>query len=123
MRERPIHLISGCKRGTMDNDRDFTIAEIADKPAHYQLGSREVIDVIREAGWLDHYLKANMLKYILRCEHKDSEVLDIQKALKCAALWLEEFSGEKHSNVEEDRKRDSVKIRWVPHTNHGKNSR
>jgi hypothetical protein len=68
---------------------------MADKPPHYKIGEREVIDVIREAGWLDHYLKANMIKYILRCEHKDNEILDMQKAAKCVSMWLEECHGKK----------------------------
>jgi len=69
------------------------LPRVVSQPNHYKLGEREVIDVIRDAGWLDHYLKGNITKYVLRCEHKGTEHMDMQKAAKCAAMWLEEFGG------------------------------
>jgi len=76
------------KAGYIINDKEVT------DPQHYKLGDREVIDVIRDAGWMDHYLKANMLKYVLRCDKKGSTARDIRKVATCALMWLEEFGGE-----------------------------
>jgi hypothetical protein len=48
-------------------------------PAYYQRGSIEVWDFIRDQG-LNYHL-GNALKYICRAGHKDSKVVDLQKAI------------------------------------------
>lgn len=58
-------------------------------PAHYQLDGLEVIDVIRAAGWLPEFCKANALKYILRAGSKGGEAEDLRKA----AWYLSHLAG------------------------------
>ena len=47
-------------------------------PIHYQAGTPEVIDVIE--GWNLGYRLGNVVKYILRSEHKDGALADLKKA-------------------------------------------
>ena len=47
-------------------------------PSHYQAGTPEVIDVIE--GWNLGYRLGNVVKYILRSEHKDGALADLKKA-------------------------------------------
>ena len=54
-------------------------------PAHYNTGSTETIDLIREGMGYEEflgYLKGNILKYICRYRHKHKEdpVKDLMKA-------------------------------------------
>lgn len=58
------------------------IPDPVNRPAHYQLrNGKEVIDTIEEMGWLEHYAKGNILKYLLRAGKKDpkKEIEDLKK--------------------------------------------
>lgn len=49
------------------------------KPAHYNFGKFEVIDVIED--WKLGYHLGNVAKYIARAPHKGEELQDLEKAL------------------------------------------
>lgn len=55
--------------------------EAVNHPSHYTRGKFEVIDVIEDSGV--NYRLGNVLKYVLRCDHKhdDNGVQDLKKAL------------------------------------------
>lgn len=60
-------------------------------PAHYNTGSTETIDLIRESMGLEEflgYLKGNILKYVSRYRHKHKEPV---KDLKKAAWYLDKL--------------------------------
>ena len=69
-------------------------------PVHYNTGSMETIDLIREGMSDDEfsgYLKGNVLKYICRYRHKHKE--DPVKDLMKARWYIEKLIGtirEKH---------------------------
>ena len=58
----------------MKNDHDPV-----KKPAHYNFGSLEVIDVIED--WRLGYHLGNVVKYIARAPHKGEELQDLKKGL------------------------------------------
>lgn len=49
------------------------------KPAHYNFGNLEVIDVIED--WRLGYHLGNVVKYIARAPHKGEELQDLKKGL------------------------------------------
>lgn len=49
------------------------------KPAHYNFGRFEVIDVIEDWG-LGYHL-GNVIKYVARAPHKGEELQDLEKAV------------------------------------------
>lgn len=49
------------------------------RPAHYNFGSLEVIDVIED--WKLGYHLGNVVKYIARAPYKGEELQDLKKAL------------------------------------------
>lgn len=49
-----------------------------DHPTHYNKGKLEVIDIIEDAGLGFHL--GNVVKYILRAQHKGSMQQDLKKA-------------------------------------------
>lgn len=49
------------------------------KPAHYNFGKYEVIDVIED--WNLGYHLGNVVKYVARAPHKGEEIQDLKKAL------------------------------------------
>ncbi len=49
------------------------------KPAHYNFGKYEVIDVIED--WSLGYHLGNVVKYVARAPHKGEELQDLKKAL------------------------------------------
>lgn len=49
------------------------------KPAHYNFGKYEVIDVIED--WKLNYHLGNVVKYVARAPYKGEELQDLQKAL------------------------------------------
>ena len=59
--------------------------EIVDHPPHYTSRSVEAIDIIEaaiegESDPIMAYLKSNVIKYLLRYEHKGKPVEDLKKA-------------------------------------------
>lgn len=54
-------------------------AEQVDHPAHYNVGSIEVIDAIDD--WKLGFSLGNAVKYIARAGHKDDAVQDLKKAV------------------------------------------
>ncbi|AWN05258.1 hypothetical protein SEA_IBANTIK_34 [Streptomyces phage Ibantik] len=55
--------------------------DVVNSPSHYTRGKFEVIDIIEDSGV--GYRLGNVLKYVLRCDHKhdDNGVEDLSKAL------------------------------------------
>lgn len=55
--------------------------DVINSPSHYTKGKFEVIDIIEGSGV--GYRLGNVLKYVLRCDHKhdDNGVQDLKKAL------------------------------------------
>jgi len=53
--------------------------EVINHPAHYNHGKYEAIDVIED--WALGFNLGNAFKYIYRSGHKDTPVLDIEKAI------------------------------------------
>lgn len=49
-------------------------------PKHYNQGGIEVIEVIKAFGWAVPFCLGNAVKYILRAEHKNNTVEDLEKA-------------------------------------------
>lgn len=49
-----------------------------DRPAHYTHGPFEVIDIVE--GFRLGFRLGNVIKYILRCEHKGTPITDLEKA-------------------------------------------
>jgi hypothetical protein len=51
-------------------------------PSHYNAGAIEVLEVIEDQGWGEHFCKGNVLKYTMRAgrKYKGKEVEDLQKA-------------------------------------------
>ena len=65
-------------------------------PAHYKQGGLEVITILRKKMSKEEFkgfCKGNILKYILRAEHKNG-VEDYKKAMQYLKWLIEE--GEKH---------------------------
>lgn len=54
------------------------MADIVNKPPHYNFGKFEVIDVIEDWG-LGYHL-GNVVKYVARAEHKGKMLEDLKKA-------------------------------------------
>lgn len=50
------------------------------KPAHYNHGKYEVIDVIEDWGLNDDYYLGNVIKYVARCRYKGEHLQDLEKA-------------------------------------------
>lgn len=50
-----------------------------DHPKHYNTGDFEVIDIIEDSGLGFHL--GNVVKYVLRCNHKDNKIEDLKKAM------------------------------------------
>ena len=55
------------------------MSDIIKKPAHYNFGKYEVIDVIED--WGVGYHLGNVVKYVARAPHKGEELQDLKKAL------------------------------------------
>ena len=48
-------------------------------PKHYNVGDIEVIDFID--SWNLNFNLGNVIKYVARCNYKDSKIEDLQKAI------------------------------------------
>lgn len=48
-------------------------------PKHYNVGDIEVIDFID--SWDLNFNLGNVIKYVARCNYKDSKIEDLQKAI------------------------------------------
>lgn len=55
------------------------MSETVNHPAHYNVGSVEVIDAIE--AWDLNFNLGNAVKYIARADHKDNALEDLRKAL------------------------------------------
>lgn len=51
-----------------------------ERPAHYNQGKFEVIDVIEDWGLDKNYFLGNVIKYVARSSHKGNEAEDLKKA-------------------------------------------
>ena len=51
-----------------------------ERPAHYNHGKFEVIDVIEDWGLDKNYFLGNVIKYVARSSHKGNEAEDLKKA-------------------------------------------
>ena len=51
-----------------------------DHPDHYNYGSIEVIDIIKDANLNEGFCLGNAIKYILRARHKNNYIEDLKKA-------------------------------------------
>ena len=63
---------------------DSQSPDMVNSPSHYQFGNFEAIDIMRMVltdEQFKGYVKANVLKYILREPFKGKPLQDIQKAL------------------------------------------
>ena len=68
-----------------EGSTEFKDREMVNHPDHYNQGTMEVIDIIEHAcsHISDSYrggLVFNVIKYLLRCEHKDDAKEDLNKA-------------------------------------------
>ncbi len=52
--------------------------ELVEHPPHYTFGKVEVIDVIE--SWELNFHLGNVVKYVARADHKDTPMLDLEKA-------------------------------------------
>lgn len=65
----------------IDNTRVSQYFDVVDKPSHYNMGSIEVIDVIKDnlGDNFESYAVGNILKYMMRYKHKGG-IEDLKKA-------------------------------------------
>jgi hypothetical protein len=69
--------------------------DIVDRPAHYNQGQYEVIDVIQDKLTKEQfrgYLEGNILKYVLRHQYKGHPKQDLQKAQWYLNRMVETFN-------------------------------
>ena len=62
---------------------DSPVEDMVNNPNHYNTGSVECIEAIRESMSpvsYKGYLKGNVQKYVWRYEHKGNEIQDLRKA-------------------------------------------
>ena len=67
------------------------------KSGHYDVGAIEALDVIKAKLTPDQfegYLLGNALKYLQRCNHKQSMIRDVEKAINYTCWLKEELLGE-----------------------------
>lgn len=77
------------------------MAEIVNHPQHYNSGSIEVIDIIKDGSSPDEYegfLRGNVVKYVLRYKHKNG-IQDLKKA-KVYLEWLIKHNEEQQEKQE-----------------------
>jgi len=60
-----------------------------ERPAHYNQGKYEVIDVIEDWGLDKNYFLGNVIKYVARSAHKGNEAEDLKKA----RFYLDRYIG------------------------------
>lgn len=63
--------------------------ERVNHPDHYNSGNYEVIDVIIDQGFGEGFCLGNALKYIMRCNHKDRYIEDLEKARWYLDYWIQ----------------------------------
>jgi hypothetical protein len=56
----------------------MSLGSKVDHPKHYNFSSLEVIDAID--AWQLGFYEGNVIKYVARAKHKNSELEDLQKA-------------------------------------------
>lgn len=61
--------------------------ETVDGPEHYN--GYQVIEAIRDAGYLEGFCLGNVVKYILRAKKKNNNIEDLQKAKWYLDYFLE----------------------------------
>ena len=67
------------------------MSELIHKASHYNQGSIEVIDVIRD--WNLNFVRGNVVKYVARAEHKGKELEDLKKAREYLNMEIEYLEG------------------------------
>ena len=63
------------------------MSDLIHKASHYNYGSIEVIDVIRD--WNLNFCLGNTLKYIARADHKGTAIQDLRKAKEYINMEIE----------------------------------
>ena len=66
--------------------------DVVMKPAHYNYGKFETIDVIED--WELNFHCGNAVKYISRHKHKGTPIQDIKKAVWYLQRYLQTLEGE-----------------------------
>ena len=66
-------------------NKDHPVSDSVNHPAHYTVGSMEVIDIIEKivetkSDSFEGYLVSNIVKYLCRYEHKGKAVHDLKKS-------------------------------------------
>lgn len=72
---------------------DLPVGGPVNHPKHYNQGGIEVIEVLKAFGWAVPFCLGNAVKYILRAEHKNNAIEDLEKArwyLDYAITYLKE---------------------------------
>lgn len=69
--------------------------EAVDHPSHYNSGTIEVIEVIRDQGWHADFCLGNALKYIMRAKHKNNFLEDLRKAIWYLQYLVDHVGDEK----------------------------
>ena len=62
-------------------------------PSHYTNGNIEVIDIIGDNFSLVDFCLGNVVKYVLRCQHKGKMVQDLKKARWYLNKVIDELDG------------------------------
>lgn len=83
------------------------MSEKVNHPKHYNYGQIEVIDIIKDAGILRGFCIGNVLKYVLRAEHKGKEVEDLKKARWYLDYWISELEKNKEEQVVIDKEEEN----------------
>ena len=65
-------------------------------PSHYNHGTIQVIDYIKDQGWGAGFCLGNAIKYICRAGYKDpaKTVEDLKKAIWYIQSYIDEIEGE-----------------------------
>lgn len=76
-----IDLTSLYKAGKELGEQLKAEKEAVDHPKHYNMGSLEVIEVLKDWGMLNDFCLGNAIKYIARARHKGKFTEDLKKAI------------------------------------------
>lgn len=67
------------------------MVDMVNRPSHYTQGKIEVIEFIEDQNF-DYHL-GNAVKYIARCRHKGTPIVDVDKAIWYLNRWKEKQLG------------------------------
>lgn len=97
--EKPKNKKKGCGRCPSPQDDQGCVRdeEKVNHPAHYNKGTLEVIDAIE--AWDLNFNCGNVVKYIVRHQHKKNPVEDIEKAVWYLTRYLVQLKEKtRHAN-------------------------